>query len=324
MADSTSVNLYKLASAALDARPQRPVIVTADDEFPTVRYVLEGLAATRGLRLRWIQSDMDTGPAVGSVVSALDRDVALAVLSHVGYRSGAVADLPAITAAAHAAGALTLWDLSHAAGSVPVDLASAGADLATGCTYKYLNGGPGSPAYLYVRSDLQAGLRQPIWGWFGQHNQFAMGGTYHPAPGIDRFCVGTPPVLAMRAVAEGAGMLAEAGVPALRGKSTAITAYLVELADAWLAPLGFRLASPRDPARRGGHVTLHHPHAWPICQALAAHGVLADYRTPDRLRLAPVPLTTRYADVFDALSRLRALVAAGEHRAYPAELGRVT
>jgi kynureninase len=230
----------------------------------------------------------------------------------------------AVTGLAHKVGALMLWDLSHSAGSVPVPLASSGADLAVGCTYKYLCGGPGSPAYLYVRAELQERLRQPIWGWFGQRDQFAMGPSYSPAPGVDRFGVGTPSVLGLAAVRAGVALVAEAGVGALRAKGVALTNYLIDLADAWLAPLGFRLASPRSAAARGSHVSLHHPDGWRICQALIDRGVVPDYRTPDRLRLGLAPLTTSYADVWDAMDRLRALVTAGEHLDYPEAPARVT
>jgi kynureninase len=320
LSDSTTVNLYKLAAAALAARPERSVVVTDDDNFPTDRYVLAGLAP----RLRLIRTDIDAGIDTSAVLAALDADVALVSLSHVAYRSGAVADLPAITAAAHRAGALTLWDLSHSGGSVPVDLAAHRVDLAVGCTYKYLNGGPGAPAYLYVRGDLHESLSQPVRGWFGQRDQFAMGPTYQPADGIDRFTAGTPNVLGAYAVAEGAGLVAEAGIDRLRGKGMALTAYLVELADAWLAPLGFALASPRDPERRGSHVCLRHDQAWQVAQALTAAGVLPDYRVPDRLRLGPAPLYTRFTDVYDAVAMLRELVLRGEHERYPAATARVT
>src|SRR6266508_2289450 len=324
LSDSTTVNLYKLAAAALAARPGRRVVVTDDDNFPTDLYVMQGLAAEGGRELRLVHTDIDAGIDPAAVAAALGGDVALVSLSHVAYRSGALADLPAITAAAHRAGALTLWDLSHSGGSVPVGLADAGADLAVGCSYKYLNGGPGAPAYQYVRSDLAEELRQPIWGWFGQRDQFAMGGGYDPAPGIDRFAVGTPPVLGAYAVSGGAGLVAEAGIDRLRAKGMALTAYLIELADAWLAPIGFRLASPRWALRRGSHLSLHHRQAWQVCQALAERGVVADYRTPNRLRLGPAPLYTRFVDVHDGLARLRELVAAGAHHDYPAEPARVT
>ena len=324
VADSTSVNLYKLAAAALDARPDRRVIVTDDDNFPTDRYILAGVAEQRGYELRLIETDIDDGVNTDRVRAALDERTALVSLSHVAYRSGALADMAAITAAAHQAGALTLWDLSHSVGSVPVPLRSAGVDLAVGCTYKYLNAGPGAPAFLYVRSELQAQLRQPIWGWFGQRDQFAMGPAYDPVDGIERFLVGTAPVLATYAVLEGARLSAEAGIEEIAAKGRRLTAYAIELADAWLAPLGFTLATPRDPQRRGAHVTLHHPQAWPACQALIAAGVVPDFRDPDRLRLGLPPLYTRFVDVHDGLARLRDLVAAGDHLAYPAERVRVT
>jgi kynureninase len=322
VSDSTTVNLYKLAAAALDARPGRRVLVTDDDNFPTDRYVFQGLARQRALELRTVRTDPDAGLDLGALAAALDTDVALVSLSHVAYRSGALVDMAAVDRLAHDVGALTLWDLSHSAGSVPVPLATA--DLAVGCTYKYLNGGPGAPAFLYVRADLQAELRQPIWGWFGQADQFAMGDGYDPVPGIERFCVGTPPVLATYAVAEGARIVAEAGIDRLRAKGMAMTSYLIDLADAVLAPLGFTVASPRDPGRRGAHVTLHHPRAWQVCRALLDRDVVPDFRAPERLRLGPAPLYTRFADVWDGVDRIRAIVAAGEHEGYPAERGRVT
>ena len=320
LSDSTTVNLYKLAAAALAARPGRGVVVTDDDNFPTDRYVLAGLAP----KVRLVHTDPDDGIRTADVLAALDGDVALVSLSHLAYRSGAIADLPGITAAAHSAGALTLWDLSHSGGSVPIGLSASGADLAVGCTYKYLNAGPGSPAYLYVRADLADELRQPIQGWFGTLDQFAMGPDYVPAAGIDRFLVGTPPVFGAYAVAEGVAVLAEAGIERLRGKGMALTSYLVELADTWLAPLGFRLASPREAERRGSHVSLHHPQAWQICQAMTEAGIIADYRTPERLRLGPAPAYTRFVDVYDALERIRDLVAGGAHERYPAQPARVT
>jgi len=324
VSDSTSVNLYKLAAAALDARPGRRAIVTDDDNFPTDQYVLQGLAAARGLELRVIKTDLDTGVTLERVREVLDADVALVCLSHVAYRSGAVADLVGITAAAHDVGALTLWDLCHSAGAVPTPLREAGADLAVGCTYKYLNAGPGAPAFLYVRSDLQPRLRQPIWGWFGQRDQFDMAGQYDPADGIDRFLVGTPGVLGGYAVLEGARITAEAGIAAIAAKGRALTSYAVALFDAWLAPYGFSLASPRDAARRGAHITLHHPNAWQICQALKAAKVIPDFRTPDRLRIGLAPLYTRFVDVYEGFDRLRAIMASRRYEEFPAARSRVT
>jgi kynureninase len=303
--DSTTINLYKLASAALAARPGRAVIVTDDDNFPTDRYVLAGVAAERGADLRLIHTDIDAGLTVDAVRAAVDTGTALVCLSHVAYRSGALADMAKITALAHAQGALILWDLCHSAGAVPVDLDGCAADLAVGCTYKYLNAGPGAPAFLYVRGDLQEQLRQPVQGWFGQRDQFAMGPGYDPVPGIGRFQTGTPDVIGTAAVEEGARLLGEAGIGRLRHKGQRLTDYLIALADAWLAPLGFTLASPRDSAHRGSHVCLHHPDAALITTALTRVGVIGDYRAPGRLRLGPAPIATRFTDIWDAMDAIR-------------------
>jgi kynureninase len=322
--DATTVNLYKLAAAALDLRPDGRVIVTAADEFPTDRYVLDGLAAARGRQVRVVPADVAHGPAPADVIAALDDDVALLCLSHVGYRSGALADLPALTAAAHEVGSLVLWDLSHAVGAVPIGLDAAGVDLATGCTYKYLNGGPGAPAFLYVNRALHGRARQPIWGWFGQRDQFVMAPGYDPEPDVRSFGTGTPAVLGLIGAQEGARLLAEAGLDRLRAKGIALTELALALTDEWLAPLGFDVASPRDSMRRGSHLTLNHPEAWPICAMLSDRGIVGDFRGPNGLRLGPAPLSTRYTEVWDALARIRDLVAAGEHRRYAATTRRVT
>ncbi len=306
--DSTTVNLYKLAWAALDARPGRSVIVTDDDNFPTDRYVLEGIAAQRGCELRMIHTDIDQGIGEDALRAAVGERTALVSLSHVAYRSGALADMAVLTAVAHEAGALALWDLCHSAGAVPVELDACDADLAVGCTYKYLNAGPGAPAFLYVRRDLQPGLQQPVWGWFGQQDQFDMGQGYQPAGGIGRYLTGTPQIIGTVAVQEGVRLLADAGMGRLRAKAVALTGYLIGLADAWLAEYGVAVASPRHDGRRGAHVTLAHPEAWRISQALIGRGVIGDYRTPDRLRLGPVPLFTRFTDVWDALDILRQIM----------------
>ena len=322
--DSTTVNLYKLACAALDARPGRPVLVTDDDNFPTDRYVLNGIARRDGAELRMIHTDPDEGVSPADVAAAVDSHTALVSLSHVAYRSGALADMAEITRIAHAAGALVLWDLCHSVGSVPVRLDTDGADLAVGCTYKYLNAGPGAPAFLYVRGDLQERLRQPIQGWFGQRDQFAMGPSYDPVPGITRFTTGTPNIPGTVAVEEGARLLGEAGIDALRAKGMVLTSYLIALADAWLEPLGAGLASPRDPARRGSHVCLRHPEAWRISQALVRAGVVGDYRTPGRLRLGPAPITTRYTDVWDGLDITRRIIEEKSYTDFPDEPAQVT
>ncbi|NEM08145.1 kynureninase [Geodermatophilus normandii] len=324
LANTTTVDLYELVVAAADARPGRDVLVCCADDFPTDRYVVAGIAAARGMTVREVPADVDEGPDPADLAAALDERVAVVVLSAVAYRSGALADVPAVTAAAREAGALVVWDLSHAAGAVELDLAANGVDLAVGCTYKYLNGGPGAPAFLYVRRELQGSLRQPIWGWFGQRDQFAMGPVYDPVPGIGRFATGTPPVLAAAAVEVGARLVAEAGIDRLAAKGRALTGLLVDLADAHLAPHGVALASPRDPARRGSHVTLAHPHAWQLTQALVERGVVPDFRTPDRVRLGPAPLYTRFVDVWDAVDRFRALLEDGGWGTYPEERARVT
>jgi kynureninase len=324
VSDSTTVNLFKLVNAALDAQSGRTVLITDDDNFPTDRYVLQGIAAQRGCELRMIHTDLDEGLSEETLAAALDGGVALVSLSHVAYRSGALADMARITDLVHEAGALMLWDLCHAVGAVPVKLDESGADLAIGCTYKYVNAGPGAPAILYVRSELQERLRQPIWGWFGQNDQFAMGPTYDPMPGIERFGTGTPQIIGTVAVEEGTKLLAEAGIERMREKGIALTSYLIHLADEWLTPHGFRLASPRADARRGNHVTLHHPEAWRINRALIAAGVIGDYRTPDRLRLGLPPITTRFTDVWDALAVLRGIAEDKSYKTLSAELTRVT
>ncbi|HZQ15959.1 MAG TPA: kynureninase [Gaiellaceae bacterium] len=324
VADSTTVDLYKLCGALVAMRDG--ALLVPRDEFPTDRYVLQALAEQHGRELRLLDADPVDGPGVDDVEAALaGGDVALLVLSHVNYRSGALADLPAITALARRRGVPVLWDLCHSAGVVPVDLRAHGVELAVGCTYKYLNAGPGAPAFLYVARELQPRLRSPIAGWFAQRDQFAMGHPHVPADGVDRFLAGTPPILLLAAVDESAALVAEAGVEAAREKSIALTELVVELHDAWLEPLGFTLGTPRDPARRGSHVSLRHPDAWRICRALIERAdVVPDFRAPDSIRLGVPPLYTRFVDVWDALDRLRALVSAGEHELVRRDSSRVT
>ncbi|GAA5216221.1 kynureninase [Streptomyces thinghirensis] len=325
ISDSTSVNLYKLAAAALDAAPGRGTVLMDAEDFPTNRYIVQGLAEQRGLRLVRLPSELDGGLDLDALRAALNGDVALVVLSLVSYRSGALLDMAQVNDLAHAVGARVVWDVSHAAGAVPVDLAGSGAELAVGCTYKYLNGGPGSPAFLYVRRDLQTRLRQPVWGWYGQRDQFAMGPDYDPVPGIERFLVSTPPLVSLAAIDPALALVEEAGLARIRAKGVRLGRLADDLADSWLTPLGFRPASPRPPERRGSHLSLHHPDAWRICQALAADAkVVCDYRVPDRLRIGLSPLVTRFTDVWDALDRIRDVVAEGVYASRPADLARVT
>jgi kynureninase len=306
--DTTTVSLYKAVSAALDARPNRRAVVIERDSFPTDRYIVESLARQRDLEVRWIDAAGTDGVTASHLEAVLDESVAVTVLSHVDYRSAAIVDLASLTESAHAVGALTVWDLSHSIGAVPVDVSEARLDLAVGCTYKYLNGGPGSPAFTYVASGLQDSLRQPIWGWWSRREMFDMEEGYEPESGIRSWLTGTPGILSMATAEPGAQLVAEAGIPAIRDKSCALTALAVELYDAWLRPLGVGLASPRDPHRRGGHVTVTHPDAKDLKGRLVKVGVVPDFRRPDGIRLGFSPLTTRFVDVYDGLGRLADLI----------------
>ncbi len=307
--DTTTVSLYKAITAALDARPGRRTVVIERGNFPTDRYVVESLATQRDLNIRWVDETGVEGVTEADVVEALDESVAVAVLSHVDYRSAAILDMGEVTSFAHRVGALTVWDLCHSVGSVPIDVQTANVDVAVGCTYKYLNGGPGAPSFTYVRQDLQEVLRQPVWGWWSRREMFDMEQGYDPEPGMRGWLTGTPGVLSMSAVEPGVAMVAEAGIQALRAKSCDLTAYAVELYDAWLRPSGVGLASPRRPERRGGHITVTHPHARALTTELIRTGVIPDFRRPDGIRLGMAPLTTRFVDVHDAMTKLTALVA---------------
>ena len=322
--DSTTVNLYKLAHAALDHRPG--AIATDTANFPTDRYVLEGLAAQRGVELHLFESDDPAGPSAADVARVCAKGhVTLVCLSHVAYRSGGLADMVEITEAASEAGALVLWDLSHSAGAVPVGLGAAGVELAVGCTYKYLNAGPGAPGFLYVRRELQPQLRSPIQGWFGQRDQFAMGPQYEPEEGIARFHAGTPPILGLVSVEAGVELVLEAGISMIRRKSEQLTDLTIALADERLTQLGFSVASPRDRRVRGGHVALAHPESWRVCRALIEHAhVVPDFRPPDLVRLGFSPLYSRFIDVWDAVDRLAGLVERSEHEDMDATPLRVT
>lgn len=303
--DSTTVLLYKLARAAVDSVPERSEIVLDTDNFPTDRYLLDGIARERGLRLVWIEADTEAGVSPEQVAAVVGPRTALVVLSHVAYRSGFLADLHTITRIVHDAGALVLWDLCHSAGSVPIALDEAGSDLAVGCTYKYLNGGPGSPAFGYVNARLIPHLAQPIQGWMGASDVFLMGPEYVPADSIRRFLSGTPPIVGMLAMRDTIAMIEEAGMDAVRAKSVALTEFAVALADEWLTPLGVTLASPRDPQRRGGHITLSHPAMREVTAVLWQRDVIPDYRDPDGLRVGLSPLSTGFEEVWAGMSAVR-------------------
>ena len=303
--DSTTVCFYKLVCAALDARAGRTEIITDLDNFPTDRYVLEGVARARGLRLTWLDGD----PETDEVAAHIGPNTALVTFSHVSYRSARIADMAHVNSIVDRAGALMLWDLSHSAGSVPLSLDGDHAPLAVGCTYKYLNGGPGAPAFMYVRHELQRELHQPIWGWLGRRDPFEMAPGYEVAEGMRGYLSGTPPVLALAAVDEGVRLIAEAGIDSIRAKAVALTEFAIALADAALAPLGVSVASPRDAARRGAHVALAHPDAKALCAGLIERGVIPDFRRPDVIRFGFSPLTTRFVDVWDGVESLRELLS---------------
>ena len=290
--DSTTVLLYKLVRAAVSAAGDRHELVIDRDNFPTDRYVLEGIAAECGLTLRWIGAG---DVSAGQVAEVVGPKTALVVLSTVSYRSGFLADVPAITKVVHDEGALILWDLCHSAGVLPTALDDWDIDLAVGCSYKYLNGGPGAPAFAYVRRDLQSILRQPIQGWLGSRAPFEMGQGYEPAEGIRGFLSGTPPIIGMLALQPAIALIDEVGLPAIRAKSVALTEYAIALADERLPHAS--LSSPRDADRRGSHITLDHPRFESLLPALWETGVIPDFRRPTGIRLGMSPLSTSFAEV---------------------------
>jgi kynureninase len=300
--DSTSVMLYKWIRAAVASQPERREIVLDVGNFPTDRFVLEGIAAELGMRLIWLAADRTSGITVEQVAKVINSGTALIVLSDVAYRSGFLTDVAAITALAHDHGAFMLWDLCHSAGVLPRQLDEWQVDLAVGCTYKYLNGGPGSPAFGYVRADLQNRLQQPIQGWMGSANPFAMGEHYMPADGIRRFLSGTPSIIGMLAMQDMLSLIEQAGLETIRAKSIALTEFAIQFSDELLSPLGVQLASPRDPARRGSHVTLEHPEFGMAMARLWELGVIPDSRPPNGLRIGLSPLSTSFSEVHRGLT----------------------
>lgn len=295
--DSTTVLLYKMVRAAVAARPGRSEIVVDRDNFPTDRYVVEGVAAECGLTVRWVEADPDGGVTVADLEPVVGPETALVVVSHVAYKSGYLADVPALARLAHDAGAWILVDLCHSAGSVPVGLDAWEIDVAVGCTYKYLNGGPGSPAFGYVAArHLEDGtFAQPVQGWMGAADSFAMGPSYAPAAGIRRLLSGTPPIVGMLGLADMVDLIAVVGIDAVRAKSVALTEHAVALVDRDLPDV--RIASPRDPAVRGGHITIAHPRMREVTAALWERDVIPDFRMPDGLRIGLSPLSTSFTEV---------------------------
>jgi len=305
VADSVSVNVFKLLAAALHLRPGRRMILSDRGNFPTDLYVAQGLARLLDGRaaLRVVEE--------GEIAASIDADTAVVMLTQVDYRSGRLHDLPGLTRRAHDAGALILWDLAHSAGVLPLDLNKAGVDLAVGCGYKYLNGGPGAPAFLFVARRHQAMVAPALAGWFGHAEPFAFDSEYRPAPGIARLLCGTPPILSMAALEEGVDLSLEADPVCVRAKSTALTERFIALVDQF-CPSRFDLVSPREADRRGSQVSLAHPAGYAIIQALIARGIIPDFRAPDILRFGFAPLYTRHIDVWNAVRHLRAVMDGSE------------
>jgi kynureninase len=307
VADSTSVDLFKLLVAALRHQAPRQVILTEAGDFPTDAYVAQGVQALLpGVILRAVPPD--------ELAAAIDASVALVMLTEVNYRTGARHDMARLTAQAHAAGALALWDLSHSAGAIPVDLTAAHADLAVGCGYKYLNGGPGAPAYLYVARRLQDTLVSPLSGWMGHADPFAFDGDYRPTAGIERFLCGTPPMLSLLALECGVDLMAEADMAALGAKGQRLCSLFIDCVEARCAGHGLALMTPRDPAARGSQVAFAHPQAWAIMQAMIDRGVIGDFRAPDVLRCGFTPLYLSYEDTWRAAETLADILATGGWR----------
>ena len=326
VADSTSIVLLKLTVSALQARPNRSRIVTDDLNFPTDSHTTAAAADLLGGReiITVPSADGVAGP-VDEIIRTLNEDTALLTLSHVAFKGGYLYDMERLTRAAHDVGALVLWDLSHSVGAVPIDLGAAGVDLAVGCTYKYLNGGPGSPAFLYVNALIADQIENPLLGWWGHEDPFAFDLNHSPAPSIRRFQTGTMPILSLAGIETGVALTAEAGIDRLRRKSIGLSEFFIEQSRMNLAPLGFELASPRDANRRGSHVSLRHPDGWRVVRAMIEHGkIIPDFRDPDNIRFGFAPLYTSYVEVHTAVQRIVNMMAADLHIGYADERGSVT
>jgi kynureninase len=328
--DTTSVNFYQLCLAAVHARPGRKTIITDAANFPTDRYILDGIAKQFGLKLVLIENE---DPAVAKherittqvLAPYLNDDVALVTLQVIQYRSGARTDIKSITDQVRAVGGLVVWDASHAVGAIELDLDANGVDLCVGCTYKYGNSGPGSPAWLYVSKKIQKELQVPIQGWFAQDAQFEMGPVFERAQNIRGFQIASPSLMGIRCVKTSFSMIKEADIDAIAQKAAVGTQMMIDLHDAWLAPLGFELNTSRDPKERGGHISLVHPDAAQICVAMREiSNVIPDYRTPNSIRLAISPLPTSYVEVWDGFARMRDLVASGQYKTIKEGGSRVT
>jgi kynureninase len=305
VADSTSINLFKVLAVALRLNPRRHLVLSERENFPTDLYIAQGLIGLldRGHELRLVHGD--------AIADAVDNDTAVVMLTHVNYRTGAMHDMVRLTQAAHARGALMLWDLAHSVGVVPANLHEADADFAVGCGYKFLNGGPGAPAFVWAAPRHQRSFVQPLSGWLGHAAPFAFASEYRPADGIARYICGTPPVLAMAALDCGIDTVLSTGVPAIRDKSVKLGEIFIRLVEQECAGHGLALVSPRDPSRRGSQASFTHVHAYPVMQALIARGVIGDFRAPDILRFGFAPLYLRFGDLWDAVQALRDILETG-------------
>jgi kynureninase len=328
--DTTSVNFYQLCVAAIKARPGRKTIITDAANFPTDRYILEGIAEQFGLNLIIIENENPT-IAENELITAevlkphMSEDVALVTFEVIQYRSGARTDIKSITDLARSYGALVVWDASHAAGAIELDFDKNGVDLAVGCTYKYGNSGPGSPAWLYVNKSIQKDLQVPIQGWFANEDQFGMGPRFEKADGIRGFQIASPSIIGIRGVQVAYSMIEEAGISAIAQKAATGTQMMIDLYDSWLAPLGYSLLTSRNPKERGGHISIGHPDAARICVALRKFAnVIPDYRTPNSIRLAIAPLPTSYIEVWDGFQRIRDLTETRQYEKIQGSDSRVT
>lgn len=307
IADSTTVNFYKAMRAALNLRPGRRKVVLDRHNFPTNRYVAESLARDLGLDLVWLDPPIEGGVTADDVAAVVDDQTAVVTLSQIAYQSAYLADVPAITRIAHEAGALVVWDLCHSVGLAEIELDAWDVDFAVGCTYKFVGAGPGAPALLYANRAHHHALDQPIWGWLGRRDSFEMEQGYEPAVGVRAMLSGTPPLLGLLAVREGAAVIAEAGIGAIRAKAVALTEFTLAYAREHLVPLGFSIASPADSQRRGGHVTIARADARELSARLTEAGVLIDFRAPQGIRIGLSPLPTSFTEVWDALDAIRRL-----------------
>ncbi len=328
--DTTSVNFYQLCVAAIKARPGRKTVITDAANFPTDRYILKGIAEQFGLNLVIIDNE-DSAIAENELITAellekyMSEDVAMVTFEVIQYRSGARTDIQSVTDLVRSYGALVVWDASHAAGAIEMNFDACGVDLAVGCTYKYGNSGPGSPAWLYVNKKIQKELQVPILGWFGNEDQFGMGPDFVKAEGIRGFQIASPSMIGIRGVQVAFSMIEEAGIDVIASKAAIGTQMMIDLYDEWLAPLGYTLLTSRNPKERGGHISIGHPDAARICVALRKFAnVIPDYRTPNAIRLAIAPLPTSYVEIWDGFQRIRDLTQTRQYEKVEGSDSRVT